>query len=173
MRNIVGAAIIAVLIVGLGTITPAAAGSRVISDPVGDIRHGMDIKRVSIRYGKALVITVRHRDAYRYGTVGAYIDINRRDDRPNFLMGRDPGGMRYSLWMKSWRYQGGPWGCRGLRVRTDIAEDRSVIRVPHLCLSGASFQAKGVRVSVFAGAHHRATDYAPGHRRWSAWVRRG
>ena len=153
-----------VLLLALLT-TPATADTRSFGDRAGDVRHGMDIRKVRVRSEQRLVVTTWHRSV-QAGGIAFYFDT-RPSPGPEYSL---VAGVGYDTdWqvfrMTNWRSVGHPVYCP-----SDYAFSRAADTVraslSRTCVGGAS----RVRVSVRATARGGAPDWAPGYRKFYSWV---
>ncbi len=171
------AVILLVLAVSWSIVTsaPAEAATRSFADRAGDVRHGMDIREVTVANNKRLVVTVQHRKVTEGAGArsGLFIDVTpgHRASPDYYLAGRIDGHDQL-YWTDGWKV-GGRLGCPGgsYRYSYSLGAETTRFSLARSCLDGASTRAGRVRVAVTAAVgHHRPTDWAPARHRFFAWV---
>lgn len=159
------------VLLALTTGAPAAsAATTAFADREGDA--GADITAVRIGYAARLTVRVAHArplaldDRYTF-----WIHTRRGLDTPTHRVTVVPnsGGIRLDR-VEGYGGRGTQVACPRLSARADVYEDADVaIRVPRACLGEPGRVAVTVRFSR-AG---EGSDWAPGRRARSAWVRQG
>jgi hypothetical protein len=157
---------------------PASADTGVFRDAVADVRHGVDLRTVSVINEKNVRVVIRHDDlvhSYRSNAgVTVWLDTVPAEPGPEFAFtGGVFEGADYALLRTDgWRFGriGEPLTC-SYEMNLDYARDITRIRMSRACLDKPG----KVRVAVKAGGAQRdgdmVTDWLHQRRAFTPWVR--
>jgi hypothetical protein len=172
---------IATAALALALVAPAPAYAEVTSvdDAVGDLAHGTDIVRVTLKHAARVRVRVKHVNLRRHPKRGAgisvYVDVDRQRPGPEYVLG---GGLQdgtdYLLGTADrWDF-GTAVQCR-YRMTLDYSDELTRIWFRRGCFA----RPDAVRVAVEVGAEapggtgETITDWMDHRRAFTPWVAQG
>lgn len=169
-RGIRAGSVASLLAASLIASPAAVADTGSFSDPAHDIRAGADVLTVQVTNERRVAVVVRHRNLRRSATPAVSVMVDTDPNRPGPEFSVDLNINELYVWrMRRWQRHGdAPIGCPvtgGFDYRADLTRVMMARR-------GDCLRPRGpIRVSV-AALGRSGTDWAPGYRRFSPWVRR-
>jgi hypothetical protein len=150
---------------------PAQAAMMRFEDRRGDAGGRMDIEWVSVDNGRPLTIIIKHRNLTRStAEAGAFIDVEPGAG-PEYLVNGGVYDSDYQLSRANgWRPGNEPLNCPVV-MSPNFRRDTVTYQISRRCLDTGTGAATSVRVAAIARVPGLRTDWAPGYRRWSSWVR--
>lgn len=136
-----------------------------------------DIRQVSVSHGRSSVgVNVKFTDLVDAPSANAgaivYFDVKASRTGPEYALttGLGPGTDYQLVRVRNWQTYGEPKTCAH-KVTLGYDDNRMRLTAARSCFGSPANVRVAVRMSDHADASHPISDWAPGWKRWTGWLR--